>query len=105
MQDKKGANNAKSLFLIDNIPSDNWIRTLLDPVPPESFFPMFDYVFEMLKQLGYLDKYKSINNNLLIPLDGTGYFSSKTIHCNKCSIKQHKNDTTSLSYYSSYCLA
>jgi hypothetical protein len=32
MQDKKGTNNAKSLFLIDNIPSDNWIRTLLDPV-------------------------------------------------------------------------
>jgi hypothetical protein len=31
MQDKKGTNNAKSLFLIDLIPSDNWIRTLLDP--------------------------------------------------------------------------
>jgi len=98
MQEKKGANNAKSLFLIDQIPSDNWIRTLLDPVPPESIFPMFDYVFEALKQSGYLEKYKSINANLLITLDGTGYFSSNTIHCNKCSIKQHKNGTTSYSH-------
>ena len=39
MQDKKRANNAKSLFLIDNIPSDNWIRTLLDPVPPADLYP------------------------------------------------------------------
>jgi hypothetical protein len=59
---------------------------------------MFDYVFEILKQTNQLDKYKSINDNLLIPLDGTGYFSSNTIHCNKCSIKQHKNGTTSYSH-------
>jgi hypothetical protein len=95
MQNKKGTNNAKSLFLINQIPSDNWIRTLLDPIPPEYFYPRFDYVFEILKPSNHLNKSKSINDNLLIPLDGTGYFSSNTIHCNKCSIKQHKNGTTS----------
>jgi hypothetical protein len=72
MQEKKGINNAKKLFLIDNIPSDNWIRTLLDPVQPKYFFPMFDYMFEILKQTNNLEKYKCINGNLLIPLDGTG---------------------------------
>jgi len=54
---------------------------------------MFDYVFEM--RANHTTKYKSINDNLLIPLDGTNYFSSKTIHCDKCSIKQHKNGSTS----------
>ena len=98
MQEKKGTSNAKSLFLIDNIPSDNWIRTLLDPVPPEYFYPMFDSIFEILQQTNQLNKYISINDNLLIPLDGTGYFSSNTIHCNKCSIKPHKNGTTSYSH-------
>jgi hypothetical protein len=24
-------------------------------------------------------------------LDGTGYFSSKTIHCNSCLHKEHRN--------------
>ncbi len=97
MQQKKGKNNAKSLFDVDHIPSDNQIKNLLDPISPSHFFPMFSHIFHSLNDTGLLDSYRAYNKNLLLALDGTQYFSSKTIHCDNCSKKQHRNGTTT--YY------
>ncbi len=97
MQQKKGKNNAKSLFDVDHIPSDNQIKNLLDPISPSHFFPMFSHIFHSLNDTGLLDPYRAYNGNLLLALDGTQYFSSKTIHCDNCSKKQHRNGTTT--YY------
>ena len=97
-EEQKGLNNVQSLFLAKNIPSDNWIRKLIDPVAPSSVFPVFSAIFNALKEMNYLDRFKSINDNLLIPLDGTQYYSSKTIHCEQCSTKHHKNDTITYSH-------
>ena len=36
MQKQRGKNNASSLFGVHEIPCDNQIRNLLDPVPPET---------------------------------------------------------------------
>ncbi|BCU06276.1 hypothetical protein Atep_09530 [Allochromatium tepidum] len=41
MQYERGANNAATLFGVDQIPSDQQIRNLLDPIPPESVFELF----------------------------------------------------------------
>jgi len=41
MQQSQGRNNAHSLFGIENIPSDNQIRNLLDPISPELLYPLF----------------------------------------------------------------
>jgi len=82
MQETKGYNNAQSLFGITEILSDNHIRNLLDGVAPDFVFPVFSYIFNVLNKSGYLDeKFCSFNNNIVISLDGTQYFSSKTIHC------------------------
>lgn len=97
-QEQKGLNNVQSLFLAKKIPSDNWIRTLLDPVSPTEVFPIFSYIFNALKETEHLSCFKSINGNLLIPLDGTQYYSSKTIHCKQCSAKHHKNGTITYSH-------
>ena len=37
----QGCSNTQSLFNMINIPSDNNIRNLLDPVPPQAIFPLF----------------------------------------------------------------
>jgi hypothetical protein len=34
-----------------------------------------------------------LDKQLLIPLDGTEYFSSQNIHCEQCSHRTHKNGT------------
>ena len=91
MQKNKGVNNAQSLFGIKKIPSDNHIRDMLDVVPPQTVFPVFAFIVEALRSAGHLDAIRSYNNNFLCALDGTQYFSSKTIHCDNCSTKKHKN--------------
>jgi hypothetical protein len=93
-----GCNNAHSLFGIAQIPSDNHIRNLLDPVPPSTVFPLFSYAVEALQALGHLEPYRSINGDLLVALDGTQYFASSKIHCDNCSVKNHKNGTVTYSH-------
>jgi len=97
MQQNKGKNNAQSLFGVLKIPSDNQIKNLLDPISPSSLFPVFSYIFNGINDLGYLDTFRSYNKNLLLALDGVQYFSSKSIHCENCSQKHHRNGTTT--YY------
>jgi hypothetical protein len=98
MQKNKGVNNAQSLFGIESIPSDNHVRDMLDVVPPATVFPVFTFISEALNAAGHLDVFRSYSNNLLCALDGTQYFSSKTIHCDNCSTKNHRNGTTTYSH-------
>ena len=44
MQKKLGKNNAQSLFGVHQIPSANPIRNLLDPVPPETIYPLLAFL-------------------------------------------------------------
>ncbi len=99
MQKAKGKSNAQTLFTMDQIPSDNHIRDLMDVVHPSYVFPMFSYIFDGLNTLGYLEEFRSINNNLLIALDGTQYFSSQNICCENCSRKEHRNGTVTVTYF------
>jgi len=98
MQKKKGKNNANTLFGVQRIPCDNQIRILLDEVSPSHLFPVFHIIFDELNASGHLNTFRSINNNLLIVLDGTEYFSSQKIHCEKCSRTEHKNGTVIYSH-------
>ena len=98
MEVTKGRSNAQSLFGMTRTPSDNHIRNLLDPVPPDTVFAVFSYALDALHELGHLEPYRSINGDLLVALDGTQYFSSSTIHCDKCRVTQHKNGTLTYSH-------
>ena len=91
MQQSKGKSNAQSLFHLDEIPSDNHIRDMLDPVPPQELFTCYDAVLESLRQAGHLESWRGLLNNLLIALDGTWYHSSDKIHCPNCSCLEHKS--------------
>ena len=93
MQKNKGNNNARTIFGVYNIPSDNQIRNLLDPINPELLIPAFNNAYSFLKEKNIIDSYVSFNDNLLIPLDGTWFFSSNNISCNKCLHINHKDGT------------
>jgi len=90
----QGCSNTQTLFGMANIPSDNQVRNLLDPVPPKTVFPLFYYAVNTLDETGYLDAYRSFNGDLLMPFDGTRYFSSKKVHCNNCSTTEHNGVVT-----------
>ena len=87
MEKSKGRSNAGSLFQIEKIPSDNQIRSLLDPIAPENLSPLFAEILLALAQAGELEQFRVLEGQLLVSMDGTSYFSSKAIHCPNC---QHR---------------
>ena len=94
MQKQQGRNNASSLFGVHEIPCDNQIRNLLDPVAPETLFPLMASLGDELYSQGYLEAFRSINETFLIALDGTDFFSSEKISCPRCSQSKLKNGKT-----------
>src|SRR2546421_1377295 len=73
------------------------MRERLDPVSPEALRPVFQGVFRQLQRGKALEPMLFLNGAYLLALDGTGYFSSKTIHCTSCLHKVHRNG--SITYY------
>lgn len=73
MQETHGKNNAQTLFGVYQIPCDNQIRSLLDPVAPSSAYPLFHFVFDGLQQAGILDLYRAAGQRLLLAMDGVVY--------------------------------
>jgi hypothetical protein len=92
MQEKHGLSNAKTLFGMRDIPSDNHIRNLLDAVDPSLLKCVFQDCFAALDTSGHLDtlrvKLGKNKNDLLVAIDGTEHFSSDTIHCANCTRRE-----------------
>lgn len=88
---RKGRSNAESLFGMGQIPSDNQIRALLDPVAPSYVNGVFRDIYHRLDRAGVLKGYRSHGHGLLIAVDGTEYFSSQKIHCEQCSSRELSN--------------
>jgi hypothetical protein len=99
LQANKGRNNAHTLFGVTKIPCDNHIRTLLDPIVPSHFDPVFVEVFGRLAQHHLFDSFRVLGDQLLVALDGTTYFSSQAIQCSNCLTRQLSNGHT-LYYHS-----
>ena len=59
---------------------------------------MFRWILDGLDAHGYLSRYRSYNENLLVALDGVYYFTSNTIHCGNCNQKTHQNGSTTYSH-------
>ncbi len=93
MEKSRGQSNARSLFQIDRIPSDNHIRQILDPIEPDNLFGLFDDLYEAFDGSGILKTMRAVHDTQLIALDGTWYFSSQSenIHCENCSCIHHSN--------------
>jgi len=98
LQHAKGQNNAHTLFDVEQIPCDNQVRKLLDPLAPSSLDAVFVEVFEGLEQHHMLDNFHVLGDQLLVAMDGTNSFSSNTIHCHNCLTRQLSNGPT-LSYH------
>jgi len=99
---KRGKQNLQTLFEVENVPSDNQIRNLLDPLPPTEFAPQFEWIWQELSRLGGLEMYKTSLNTRLIALDGMVYHSSTEISCACCSTRQDRSGKTH--YYHSTLL-
>jgi hypothetical protein len=89
-----GRSNAQTLFGIARIPTDNHIRALLDPVPPEQLFPLFGEIVIQLEEHGGLAALRRLGEHVLIALDGTEYHRSTKVRCPHCSTRRRPGQPT-----------
>src|SRR6266436_5008711 len=94
---QRAEGNLKTIYGIERVPCDTRMRERLDPLSPESLRPSFKLVFGQLQRGKALEPMVFLDSHYLVALDGTGYFSSKTIHCDSCLQKEHRNG--SITYY------
>ena len=94
LQQNTGHNNAHTLLGVEQIPCDNQVRTLLDPIAPSHLDPVFVEVFERLEQHRMLAHFRVLGDQLLVAMDGTNSFSSKTMHGQNCLTRQLTNGPT-----------
>lgn len=76
--------NLRRVFGFQAVPSDTQMRTILDEVAPESLRPVFKAVVQPLQRGKELEKMTFMGRYYLASMDGTGYFSSKNVHCEAC---------------------
>ena len=94
---QRAEGNLGTIYGIPRAPCDTYMRETLDPVSPESLRPSFQSVFRQLQRGKALEDMVFLDGHYLVALDGTGYFSSPTIHCASCLHKVHRNG--SITYY------
>jgi hypothetical protein len=94
LQHPQGHNNAHTRLGVEQIPCDNQVRTLLDPLAPSHLDAVFVEVFAGLEQHRMLAHFRVLGDQLLVALDGTNYFSSTAIHCHNCLTRPLTNGQT-----------
>ena len=94
MQKLHNRNNAQSIFGIHQIPSTSQIGNLLDPIAPETLYPLLAGVGDKLYEQGCLKPFLSVGGTLLVAMDGTDSFSSEKISCPCCTQQTQKSGKT-----------
>ena len=89
--------NLLNLYHINHLPSDTYLRERLDELNPSWIRPAFKNIFSQLQRGKCLEKFEFLDGHYLLPLDGTGEFSSSNVCCPQCCKKNHKDG--SITYY------
>ena len=87
------AQNLRDLYLVNNPPSDTYLRERLDHVNPDYIRPAFKKIFASFQRGKGLEEFEYLEGHVLISGDGTGQFSSGNICCPQCCVKEHQNGT------------
>ena len=83
--------NLKTIYGMGTIPCDTSMREILDGVSPDSLRPLYKDAFRPLQRGKVLEEMVFMEDSYLLNLDGTGYFSSKTLYSDACMEKVSAN--------------
>jgi hypothetical protein len=84
----QGRSNCQTLFGMSAIPSDNYIRLLLDGASPAAFDGLF---MRAIEAAGPLTRFQRLGGRVLVALDGSEYFCSRKIKCPQCSTRRRSD--------------
>jgi len=94
-----GRSNCQTLFGIERIPSDNYIRDMLDGAAPALLAPCFEDTERLLLEPAMRQVFGRLGGRTLVALDGSEYFCSYKITCPHCLTRKRSNGKTE-SYHS-----
>ena len=89
-----GRSNCETLFGITAIPTDNYIRLMLDGAAPAAFDGLFFKAMETVAAADALAPFQRLGGRVLIALDGTEHHCSRKIHCPHCSRRRRSDGGT-----------
>lgn len=95
---KEGWSNLSTLFCVKKAPSDTRMREIIDKVDVLHILPLFKNLFRIIQRGGKLRPFEFMRRKgkgfYLLLIDGTQYFASKTVNCDNCLEKNHRNGET-----------
>lgn len=89
--------NLRTLYGVESAPSDTCLRERLDDVLPTQLRRGFKQIFSYLQRGNALEQFRYLGGHHIISIDGTGQYCSKSVHCDNCCEKNHRDG--SKSYY------
>jgi hypothetical protein len=99
LHDSKRKNNLNTIFGVQNIPSSNQIKDILDEQDSSCFRPIFKAIIQRLQRGKQLATFQLFKGWTICSIDATQYFSSKLIHCKKCLVKTHADKTKTYQHF------
>jgi Glycosyl transferase family, helical bundle domain len=91
LEEGRKTSNCQTLFGMAKIPTDNHIRSMLDPVHPSHLQSAFDQAMAELHGNGGLKTFQRLDGRVLIALDGTEFFCSQKLGCANCQTRKRAN--------------
>lgn len=83
--------NLKSLYQVQQVPCDTYLRECLDDVNSVDIRPAYKKIFAAFQRGKGLEKYEFYDGHYLVLGDGTEYYSSQKVHCDNCCRREHKD--------------
>src|ERR1700683_2420654 len=87
----QGRSNCQTLFGIEKIPSDNYIRDMLDGADPARLQPCFERMEQLLATAPLRQAFGRLGDRTLIAWDGTEDFCSPKLGCPPCLTRMRAN--------------
>ena len=91
LEEGRKTSNCQTLFGMKKIPTDNHIRSMLDPVHPMHLQGVFDAAVTTLRDNGGLEAFQRLGGRVPIALDGTEHFCSQKLGCPNCQTRKRSN--------------
>ncbi|WP_263078253.1 hypothetical protein [Endozoicomonas sp. Mp262] len=88
--------NLKSMYNVSCVPSDTYLRDLIDPIETRYLRKFFTRLFAFVQRSGRLKQFTYFEEGYLAPIDGTGHFCSGKISCPECCVKARQQKSAIL---------
>ena len=86
--------NLEQIYKIKDVPTDQGLRKILDPVNPNELLPVFESVLaddKVVQAVNDHQCFASLGGYVTIAVDGTGYYCSNSNACPHCLIRKLKD--------------